>query len=90
MIEYIGRVYLEKMQYSKSCLKWSLKNRQIKGLKKTGGSLVQVQSIGECSQHSAILLTCTEQLLVLMGLLLNDHLRQVLLYNIQYLLLLIH
>ena len=76
MIEYIGSMYLEEMQYSKSCLKWPLTNIQIKGLKKTGGSLVQVQSIAECSQHSAILLTCIERLL---GLLLNDHLRQVLL-----------
>ena len=82
MIEYIGSVSLEEMQYSKSCFKRPLKNRQIKGLKKTGGNLVQVQSIAECSQHSAILLTCTEQLLVfLLGLLLNDHLRQALLYN---------
>ena len=33
---------------SETCLKQGLKNRQNKGLK-TGGSLVQVKSIAECS-----------------------------------------
>ena len=35
-------------QYSKTCLKRPLKNRQTKGLK-TNGSLMKVKSIAECS-----------------------------------------
>ena len=36
------------INYSKTCLKWPLKNRQTKDLK-TDASLMQVESIGECS-----------------------------------------
>ena len=39
-----------KMRYSKTCLKWSLKNRQKKTLM-INGSLMKVESIAECS-HS--------------------------------------
>ena len=63
------------LKYSdKHVLKWPLKNRQNKGLK-------DLESIAECfkGEHSAILLTCIKQLLVL-SLLLIGRLRQVLLY----------
>ena len=36
------------LKYSESCLKWPLKKDKTKVLK-TGGSLVQVESIAECS-----------------------------------------
>ena len=51
------------IMYSKTCLKRPLKNIQNEVLK-TGGSLVQVESIAE-QGHSAIILTCKMQLSVL-------------------------
>ena len=36
------------LKYSRTCLKWPLKNRQNKDLK-TNGSLMKVESIAECS-----------------------------------------
>ena len=37
------------MEYSKTCVKWPLKNRQNKGLlKKTNGSLMKVESSANC------------------------------------------
>ena len=52
------------MLYSETCLKQPLKNRQTKVFKPCG-SLMQVKSIVESREHSAILLTCIKRLLVL-------------------------
>ena len=50
------------LEYSETCLKQPLKNRQTKGFKPYG-SLMQVESIAECSplEHSAMLLTCIKR-----------------------------
>ena len=53
---------LARRNYSKTCLKQSLKKDKTKVLK-TNGSLMKVESIAECSlsEHSAILLTCIKR-----------------------------
>ena len=48
-------------QYSKTCLKWLLKERPQNMFFKTNTRLMQVGSIAECSlEYSAILSTCTK------------------------------
>ena len=46
--------------YSKTCLKRPLKIDKIKVLMENG-SLMKVESIAECLEHSAILLTCIKR-----------------------------
>ena len=52
------------MKYSKTCLKRPQKVDKTKVLIENG-SLMKVKSIAECLEHSAILLTCIKQYLVL-------------------------
>ena len=54
---------LAQRNYSKTCLKQSLKKKDKTKVLKTNGSLMKVESIAECSllEHSAILLTCIKR-----------------------------
>ena len=66
--------------YSETCLKQPLKHNKSKVLK-TGGSLVQVKSIAECSGAFCNSFDLHYVIIGLENIFLSDHLRQVLLYK---------
>ena len=59
MVPKYSHVKKECITHSKTCLKWPVKNGPNKGLKE-GGSLMQIESIAECSTGKQTLKTSLE------------------------------